>query len=78
MNICKNCRFFELYAAQDSSRCTRDQFFTINPVSGDDVRRGEKYCGAERYDFDWIERIFGSKRCGPEGRFFETRESESE
>lgn len=66
--ICRNC-VHSIIDIFDQS-CTAGDSGETSLVTGQQLRRGVKNCHEERGEFTFFERIFGSARCGPEGRNF--------
>ncbi len=63
--LCKNCRHRAAY-----NQCARPLSGERSPVDGNFRYRLNSYCETERHS---ARTLFGRKKCGPEGVFFETQ-----
>lgn len=80
MKFCKDCAHAERFGCEDvfgSANCLRLVGTpTFNPVTGHRDPEFGVRCHRERAALKWLECIFGTKRCGPDGRYFTERNND--
>ena len=67
--LCINCKYY------DDQMCYRPLYDTPPSLVTGQVRtvRVNQWASSERRHVGWLERLVGTKRCGAEGQYFETK-----
>ena len=67
--LCINCKYY------DDQMCYRPLYDTPPSLVNGQVRtiRVNDFASSERRHVGWLDRLVGDKRCGAEGRYFETK-----